>query len=410
MFSTVVRKRLLTYFQRRHAAGQRVAEEPAAEHQVALARDDRRDERRDPGRVVLVVGVEHHDDVGAGLQRRVVARLLVAAVAPVLGVDDDVEAELAGDVDGLVARHVVDEDDLVDEVVRDVGVRPLERPRGVVGGHDDDDPGDPAAWVMARRVADSDRGVTGPSWTVVRRYAPSPAHGRIPRPMFERLFGNTAADPAIAERIPPGQYRTEKFPVLHYGSVPQIDLATWDFKVYGEVDTPFTLTWDAVQGAAAQAGPHRHPLRDPLVEARHRPGRASRSRRSSSWPRSGRPRRTSSATPSRATPRTCRSRSSTTTTSCSPTPSTASRSSPSTAIRSACSSRSGTSGRARSGSAASSSSTTTSSASGSATATTTTPTPGRKSASATTEAPDRQAAATRSAAARAAERAGSGVK
>ena len=47
--------------------------------------------------------------------------------------------ELPGDVDGLVARHVVDEDDPVDEVVRDVGVGPLERPRGVVGGHDDDD-------------------------------------------------------------------------------------------------------------------------------------------------------------------------------------------------------------------------------------------------------------------------------
>ena len=104
MFSTVVRKRLLTYFQVRHAAGQRVAEEPAAEHQVALARRDRLDQGRDPGRVVLVVGMEHHDDVGTGLQRRVVARLLVAAVAPVLGVDDDVETELPGDVDGLVAR------------------------------------------------------------------------------------------------------------------------------------------------------------------------------------------------------------------------------------------------------------------------------------------------------------------
>ena len=61
--------------------------------------------------------------------------------------------------------------------------------------------------------------------------------------MFDRLFGNNAVDPAVAARIPPGQYRTEKFPVLHYGSVPKIDLATWDFKVYGEVDAPFTLTW-----------------------------------------------------------------------------------------------------------------------------------------------------------------------
>ena len=62
--------------------------------------------------------------------------------------------------------------------------------------------------------------------------------------MFERLFGNRDQDPAVASRIPPGQYRTEKFPVLHYGSVPHTDLATWDFKVWGEVDAPFTLTWD----------------------------------------------------------------------------------------------------------------------------------------------------------------------
>ena len=44
--------------------------------------------------------------------------------------------------------------------------------------------------------------------------------------------------PPIAARIPPGQYKTDKFPVLHYGSVPHTDLATWDFKVWGEVDSP----------------------------------------------------------------------------------------------------------------------------------------------------------------------------
>ena len=26
-------------------------------------------------------------------------------------------------------------------------------------------------------------------------------------------------------------------------TVPKIDLATWDFRVFGEVDAPFTLTW-----------------------------------------------------------------------------------------------------------------------------------------------------------------------
>ena len=62
--------------------------------------------------------------------------------------------------------------------------------------------------------------------------------------MFERLFGGREKDPAIAARIPPGQYQTTKFPVLHYGSVPRTELARWDFRVWGEVDSPLTLTWD----------------------------------------------------------------------------------------------------------------------------------------------------------------------
>lgn len=62
--------------------------------------------------------------------------------------------------------------------------------------------------------------------------------------MFERLFGDRRPDPAVAERVPPGQYLTEKFPVLHYGSVPRTDLSTWDFRVYGLVDSPVTFSWE----------------------------------------------------------------------------------------------------------------------------------------------------------------------
>jgi DMSO/TMAO reductase YedYZ molybdopterin-dependent catalytic subunit len=62
--------------------------------------------------------------------------------------------------------------------------------------------------------------------------------------MIERLFGGKDRDPSVAARIPPGQYLTEKFPVLHYGSVPKTDLTSWTFRVWGEVDNPFSLTWD----------------------------------------------------------------------------------------------------------------------------------------------------------------------
>jgi DMSO/TMAO reductase YedYZ molybdopterin-dependent catalytic subunit len=47
-------------------------------------------------------------------------------------------------------------------------------------------------------------------------------------------------------RLPPGQYLTEKWPVLHAGSVPEVDLASWDFRVWGEVETPLRLTWQEV--------------------------------------------------------------------------------------------------------------------------------------------------------------------
>ncbi len=37
-------------------------------------------------------------------------------------------------------------------------------------------------------------------------------------------------------RLPPGQSLTLKFPVLHYGPVPPFNPATWDFRVWGEVE------------------------------------------------------------------------------------------------------------------------------------------------------------------------------
>ena len=50
--------------------------------------------------------------------------------------------------------------------------------------------------------------------------------------------------PELAERVPPGQVLTDKFPVLHFGRVPDYgDLSGWDFRVWGEVEHPFTLRW-----------------------------------------------------------------------------------------------------------------------------------------------------------------------
>jgi DMSO/TMAO reductase YedYZ molybdopterin-dependent catalytic subunit len=46
------------------------------------------------------------------------------------------------------------------------------------------------------------------------------------------------------ERLPPGQIITRKWPVLHYGTVPRVDLTRWRFEVSGAVHHPVSLSWD----------------------------------------------------------------------------------------------------------------------------------------------------------------------
>jgi DMSO/TMAO reductase YedYZ molybdopterin-dependent catalytic subunit len=63
------------------------------------------------------------------------------------------------------------------------------------------------------------------------------------RSRAEKKVREAGYDPA---RLPPGQYLTEKWPVLHAGSAATYpaDLAGWDFRVFGEVESPLTLTWE----------------------------------------------------------------------------------------------------------------------------------------------------------------------
>jgi DMSO/TMAO reductase YedYZ molybdopterin-dependent catalytic subunit len=53
-------------------------------------------------------------------------------------------------------------------------------------------------------------------------------------------------------RIPPGQYYTDKWPVLHAGSVPRVDMATWDFRAFGLVKHPIRLTFEELVALGTQ--------------------------------------------------------------------------------------------------------------------------------------------------------------
>src|SRR5437016_3721114 len=67
----------------------------------------------------------------------------------------------------------------------------------------------------------------------------------MPFNMFRRQLNER--ERAVADRLPPGQYLTEKWPVLHYGGVPRVDPATWDLRVDGLVEHQLRLTHDDVR-------------------------------------------------------------------------------------------------------------------------------------------------------------------
>jgi DMSO/TMAO reductase YedYZ molybdopterin-dependent catalytic subunit len=64
------------------------------------------------------------------------------------------------------------------------------------------------------------------------------------RSKAEKKVADAGYDP---KRLPPGQYLTDKWPVLHAGSVPRTDLATWDFRVFGSVENEIVLSYDELQ-------------------------------------------------------------------------------------------------------------------------------------------------------------------
>ena len=59
--------------------------------------------------------------------------------------------------------------------------------------------------------------------------------------------GRAEKDKKYGDSLPPGQYVTEKWPVLHYGKVPKFDPATWDLKVWGLFENPITLSYGQFQ-------------------------------------------------------------------------------------------------------------------------------------------------------------------
>ncbi len=71
------------------------------------------------------------------------------------------------------------------------------------------------------------------------------------------FFKRSEPDGSDPVRVPPGQYVTDRFPVLHAGVTPTVDIATWDFRVEGLVEEPIVWSY-----ADLQAMPRRQVVTD----------------------------------------------------------------------------------------------------------------------------------------------------
>ena len=67
--------------------------------------------------------------------------------------------------------------------------------------------------------------------------------------MLNSIFARKEEEEKVKRegRLPPGQALTNRFPVLHYGPVPRFNPATWDLRVFGEVEVEKRWTWEEFQ-------------------------------------------------------------------------------------------------------------------------------------------------------------------
>ena len=71
--------------------------------------------------------------------------------------------------------------------------------------------------------------------------------------MRRRIISPDVQRGSPKDRTPPGQTLTAKWPVLHYGSVPQVNPRDddWSLRIFGLCDDPYELTYDELRALPA---------------------------------------------------------------------------------------------------------------------------------------------------------------
>ena len=124
--------------------------------------------------------------------------------------------------------------------LREDPARPVDRPhlrRGTIAMSRDAKLS--AGWLSQGRIAL--RGLAS-----LFRKPPTPSRGES---SMETEVVST--DTQRERRIPPGQVRTKRWPVLHAGPTPRIDLASWDFSLNGLVEAEKRFSWDQFRALPA---------------------------------------------------------------------------------------------------------------------------------------------------------------
>jgi DMSO/TMAO reductase YedYZ molybdopterin-dependent catalytic subunit len=66
-------------------------------------------------------------------------------------------------------------------------------------------------------------------------------------PIISRGFRGRRRGEGPSDRVPPGQYLVDDFPVLSAGPTPRTSLSEWNFSIVGEVDKPVRWSWEEFQ-------------------------------------------------------------------------------------------------------------------------------------------------------------------
>lgn len=68
--------------------------------------------------------------------------------------------------------------------------------------------------------------------------------GKAPTPDTVEPGVIISPDTRRTQRVPPGQARTRKWPVLHYGRVPNVPTERWSLEIRGLVERSLSLDWE----------------------------------------------------------------------------------------------------------------------------------------------------------------------